>query len=73
MTRPTLTPAQQRALDWLPRDGSWNGCSHVCRELIFALTDMLTLDFVEKYPVGAFLDAYHLTPLGIATFYGDGK
>jgi len=23
MTRPALTPAQQRALDWLPKDGAW--------------------------------------------------
>jgi hypothetical protein len=23
MTRPKLTPAQQRALDWLPANGAW--------------------------------------------------
>jgi len=77
MTAPRLTPAQQRAIDWIPKDGAWR----IKPGRLSAALSSLWLNFpgcVERNwgkhgPRGGWESAWRLTPAGIKQFHGDGE
>jgi hypothetical protein len=72
MTRPILTPAQQRALDWLPKDGKARIVEAIDIALVPDLYEMSHLGFADNESWW-YANQFCLTPLGRTTFYGDGK
>ena len=76
MTKPKPTPAQQRAIDWLPADGSWRqACWSSSEPSDRTLYRLFCLDLVDR----ASEHRYRLTPKGVALFHpepdraGDSK
>lgn len=77
--RPKLTPAQQRAIEWLPKDGKLKTLApktlapwKIMRSLISRA--VVKSGYVERRvdilkPGGPIVIRYRLTPLGISTFY----
>lgn len=66
MTTPKLTPAQQRALGWLPKDGS--------RRQLMGSDDEPSERTLYRMQCKGWIDRspqyrFRLSPFGIATFY----
>lgn len=66
MSAPTLTPAQQRALDWLPRNDVPKKWERGISPLSLRWLERRGFSINCHYK-GA--TGWRLTPLGIATFY----
>ena len=67
MTKPKLTAAQQRAVDWLPKDGGWRVSSERLRQALgsFKLYHGLLIDC--EWSGSSF--RWRLTPAGVAMFH----
>ena len=71
MTKPMLTAAQERALDWLPAAGSWRVADATVADALMSLMSERSpyLQNFVTFPRGKRYVRYRLTPNGVAMFH----
>ena len=73
MTKPMLTAAQDRALDWLPANGDWRmnpgRLAHALASLFYYSPRSVEMEGGNLGPRGGYAVRWRLTPKGVALFH----